>query len=63
MQDMTVHLEKLLRAAAEYKLISDLAIDVDKRELFARLSDHHAILAGEVQRAIENWQLAGKPST
>jgi hypothetical protein len=53
MQDMKVHLEKLLRDAAECRLISDLSTDSEKRELFARLADHHAMLASEVERAIE----------
>ena len=60
MQDMKAHLEKLLRDAAECRLISDLSTDTAKRELFARLADHHAMLASEVERAIEQQRLAGK---
>ena len=52
MQDMKVHLEKLLRDAAECKLISDLATDVAKRDLFAPLAEHLSTLAGEVDHAI-----------
>jgi hypothetical protein len=50
---MEAHREKLLRDAAECELISRLATDVAKRELFNRLSEHLKILAGEVERAIE----------
>ncbi|WP_198026669.1 hypothetical protein [Bradyrhizobium sp. ARR65] len=53
MKDMQVHLEKLRADAAECKLISDLASDVEKRELFARLADHLNVLARELERAIE----------
>ena len=49
---MQKHLETLLRNAAECKLVSDLATDKEKQELFARLAEHHRGLAGEVQRAI-----------
>jgi hypothetical protein len=52
MKDMQKHLETLLRNAAECDLVSDLATDKEKRELFARLAEHHRALAGEVQRAI-----------
>ncbi len=52
MQDMIAHLEKLRREAAECLMISDLATDVDKRELFARLAAHHRVLASAVERAI-----------
>ena len=52
MKDMQVHAEKLRADAAECKLISDLATDPQKRELFARLADHLGVLAGEVEHAI-----------
>jgi hypothetical protein len=52
MQDLKLHLEKLLRDAAEYRLISDLSTDTQKRQLFSRLADHHAMLAGEIEHAI-----------
>lgn len=52
MQDMQAHLEKLLTDAEECALISKLATDVAKRELFARLSEHLKALASEVERAI-----------
>lgn len=52
MQDMKKHLESLLRDAAECRLISDLATDPSKRDLFAKLAEHHRVLAEEVERAI-----------
>ena len=53
MQDMEVHLEKLLTDSAECELISRLTTDLEKRELFRRLSEHLKVLAGEVEQAIE----------
>lgn len=52
MQDMVAQLEKLRTDAAECKLISDLATDPAKRELFARIAKHLSVLADEVERAI-----------
>jgi hypothetical protein len=52
MQDMRVHLEKLRADAAECALIRDLATDIKKRELFARLAEHLSLLASEVEAAI-----------
>ena len=52
MQDMKTHLEKLRKDAAECSLISDLATDPAKRELFTRLAAHLSVLAGEVEAAI-----------
>ena len=52
MQDLKAHLEKLLRDAAECKLISDLSTDKDKQSLFARISEHYEMLAAEIERAI-----------
>jgi hypothetical protein len=60
-QDMEAHLEKLLKDAAECELISRLATDVAKRELFSRLSEHLKVLAGEVEGAIEQ-QIHRDPS-
>jgi hypothetical protein len=62
MQDLQVHLEKLLRDAAECKLISDLTTDKDKRSLFARLAQHYEMLAAEIERAISD-RLGCTPST
>ena len=58
-QDMEAHLEKLLNDAEECALISKLATDMAKRELFARLSEHLKMLAGEVERAIKERKAAG----
>jgi hypothetical protein len=52
MQDMRTHLDKLRNDAAECELISRLATDASKRDLFARLAEHLGILAKEVERAI-----------
>jgi hypothetical protein len=52
MRDLKIHLEKLLRDAAECKLISDLSTDRVKRGLFARLAEHYEMLAAEIRRAI-----------
>lgn len=49
---MQQQLAKLRADAAECKLISDLAPELQKRELFARLADHLSLLACEVERAI-----------
>jgi len=53
MKDMKVHLEKLQVQIAECEIIRDLAIDPKKRDLFARLAEHHKVLAAELERAIE----------
>jgi hypothetical protein len=52
MQDMTAHLEKLRKDAAECALSRDLATEPTKRELFNRLAEHLSILAAEVEAAI-----------
>ena len=52
MKDMLAQLEKLRTDAAECALIRDLATDLKKRELFAKLTEHFAVLAAEVERAI-----------
>jgi len=59
MKDMEVHLEKLLNDAEECALISKLATDMAKRELFARLAEHLKMLAAEVERAIRERKGAG----
>lgn len=41
MKDMHAHLEKLRARIAECELIRDLATDKTKRDLFAKLADHH----------------------
>jgi hypothetical protein len=52
MNDMEKRLEKLLNDAEECTLISALATDLEKRELFARLADHLKASAVDVERAI-----------
>ena len=53
MQDMQTYLEKLSRDAVDCALISKRAIDAQKKEKFDRLADHLAMLASELERAIE----------
>jgi len=52
MKDMEQHLRKLRADAEECSMISKLATDRQKRELFARLAEHLSVLASEVERAI-----------
>ena len=54
MKDMQAHLDKLLEEAAECKLISELATDKTKRNLFEKLAEHYQILATEVEQAIRS---------
>jgi len=52
MKDMKTHLERLLTDAEECALISKLATDRQKRELFAKLAAHLKELAAEVEQTI-----------
>jgi hypothetical protein len=52
MTDMQTQLNKLLIEAEDCALISKLATDAAKRELFAKLSEHYTLLAAEAQRAL-----------
>jgi hypothetical protein len=52
MKDLQAQLRKLRADAAECKLISDLATDGQKRELFARLGEHLSILADEIEAVL-----------
>jgi hypothetical protein len=52
MKDMMAHLEKLRIDAEDCALISKLATDMQKRELFARLAEHLSLLASEIERAM-----------
>ena len=54
MQDMVAQLEKLRADSAECRLISDLATDPKKRDLFDRLARHLEVLALEVEREIKS---------
>ena len=53
MQDMQAYLRKLHLDAVDCALISKRATDPQKKELFDRLADHLAMLASELERAIE----------
>ena len=59
MEDMTAHLEKLRIDAEDCALISKLATDLQKRELFARLAEHLGVLASEVERAMATRMAGG----
>ncbi len=52
MRDYQAQLEKLRTDAAECKLISDLATDKAKRDLFERLANHLTVLADQVEAAM-----------
>jgi hypothetical protein len=54
MKDYRTHLETLRKQAAESELISSLAPDPQKRELFAKHAAHLNMLAAEVERAMTN---------
>jgi hypothetical protein len=53
MMNMQARYEKLLADAAECATVRDRATDPEKRELFARLSDHLSVLASLTERAVE----------
>ena len=52
MKDMQLRLEKLRDDAAECAVIAGFAETREKRELFARLSEHFNGLADQVEQAI-----------
>jgi hypothetical protein len=52
MKDYWTHLEALRKPAAESALISALAIDPQKRELFAKHAAHISAWAAEVEHAM-----------
>jgi hypothetical protein len=52
MKDYRSHLETLRKQAAESALISALATDPQKRDLFAKHAAHLNTLAAEVERAM-----------
>lgn len=52
MRDYQSQLEKLRADAPECKLISDLATDNAKRDLFDRLASHLTVLADQVETAM-----------
>lgn len=58
--DMKEQLEKLRIDAEDCALISRLSTEPRKAELFARLADHLASLASEVERAMADKRPAAK---
>jgi hypothetical protein len=56
MQDFQTRLEKLRTDAAECRLISDLATDPGKREIFDRLAMHLTVLADQVEEAMLHFK-------
>ena len=48
--DVQQRLEKLRAQLAECEMVRDRATDPEKRELFARLSEHHKTLALDIER-------------
>ena len=60
MKDLRDKLEKLRVDAEDYRLISKLATDRAKRELFARLSEQLSQMAADVEAAIAAKLAGGK---
>ena len=56
MHDYQTRLVKLRTDAAECRLISDLATDPQKREMFDRLALHLTTLADQVEQAMLHWK-------
>jgi hypothetical protein len=61
MKDMQAHLENLRAEAARCAMISDLATEKKRREVFARVAEHLNVLASEVERAIKAKLDLGEP--
>ena len=59
MHDYQTRLEKLRTDAPECRLISDLATDRKKREVFDRLAMHLTVLADQVEEAMLQSQQTG----
>jgi hypothetical protein len=53
MLDMQAAFEKLQKDAVDCGLISQHATDPEKKELFGRIAQHLAMLASELESAIE----------
>ena len=47
MQDMRAQLETLQKEAANCQITIDQAANAEKKALFARLAEHHRVLAAE----------------
>jgi hypothetical protein len=52
MKDLQAHLERLRLQTAECEMIRDLATDMAKREMFAKLAEHFKLLADELEKEI-----------
>jgi hypothetical protein len=52
MKDIRTRIEKLRNDVAECAIISDLATDKEKREIFAKLAEHLTLLADHLERAL-----------
>jgi hypothetical protein len=52
MNDLHQYLEKLSTDAEDCALISKLATDKQKRELFARMSEHLRVMAADIEQLI-----------
>jgi hypothetical protein len=52
MKDFQARVESLLKQAAECDLVANLATDVEKRELFARLAREYREMARDVKKII-----------
>lgn len=53
MQDMQTYLGRLRREAVDCALISKHSSDIEKEQLFGHLAEKIALLAAELERAIE----------
>jgi hypothetical protein len=63
MQDLRKELETLLSEAENCQRISDQSTNTEKKVLFARLAEHHRVLAAEVERAMASGLLPDDPQT
>ena len=55
MRDIATRLENHRNDAARCALISDVATEPVKRELFAKLAEHDQVLATEVERTMKGF--------
>ena len=62
MKDMRTHLEKFQEQIVECEFIRDSAADPKKRELFAKLAEHHKVLAAVVAQAMRDAEQQGRLS-
>jgi hypothetical protein len=61
MQDLRKELATLLSEAANCQRISDQATNAEKKVMFARIAEHHRVLAAEVERAIASGLFPDQP--